>query len=111
MTQQDFLELLNKLEAEEHRLLDVKGMEYTQADNKENRLANFQRLAVELNDDPKKILWVYLKKHLDAILCYIKIGHTVSEESSFGRIKDARNYLALLAGLITEEQEKKLSQS
>jgi len=53
---------------------------------------------------PEVILWVYLKKHMDSILSYIRTGKVYSE-SIDGRITDARNYLFLLRALIEEKKE------
>jgi len=77
----------------------TKGKEYTQTD----RLDNFKRLGQELGVDPKVILWVYLRKHIDSISSFIKTGAVLSEPIQ-GRIKDARVYLLLLRGLIEEEE-------
>ena len=107
MLEKDFVVLLGEMEQDERAIMDVKGMEYTQGDAAKDRLANFYRLAAELDTDPKAILWVYLKKHLDSIVCYIKQGKEYSEEKIEGRIHDARNYLALLMALIKEQKASK----
>ena len=103
----DFLKLLTEMEDEEHRILGVKGMEYTQGDGDKDRLANFSRLAVELGIPSEMVLWIYMKKHLDSIICYIKNGKEFSEEKIEGRIHDARNYLALLNAMIREKKKEK----
>ena len=108
MLEKGFVEMLAAMEEEEHRILGTKGNEYTQGDQETNRFANFNRLADELGLDPKMVLWIYLKKHLDSIVCYIKKGKEFSEEKIEGRINDARNYLALLNGIIQEEKQKKV---
>ena len=105
MLGKDFEILLAKMEEEEHRILGTKGIEYTQNDYEKDRLANFYRLGNELGIDPKMICWVYLKKHIDSIVCYIKQGKEFSEESIEGRIHDARNYLVLLNGIIQEQKQ------
>ena len=106
MIEEDFLEMLKKMEDEEHAIMGTKGMEYTQGNLLKDRLANFYRIATELNIDPKVVLWVYLKKHLDSITCYIKHGKEFSNESIEGRIHDARNYLVLLNGIITQQKKE-----
>jgi len=78
----------------------TKGKEYTQTD----RLDNFKRLGKELGVDPKVILWVYLRKHIDSIASFIKTGGVLSEPIQ-GRITDARVYLFLLRGLIEEDKQ------
>jgi len=104
MLEKDFVVMLGKMEEEEHRIMGTKGIEYTAGDAEKDRLANFYRLAAELDTDAKAVLWVYLKKHLDSIVCYIKQGKEFSEEKIEGRIHDARNYLALLMAIIKEQK-------
>ena len=105
MKEKDFIEMLEKMETEEHRIMGTKGYEYTQGDAETDRLANFYRISEELSIDPKTVLWVYLKKHLDSIACFIKKGKEFSEEKIEGRIHDARNYLVLLNGIIQEQRK------
>jgi hypothetical protein len=107
MLEKDFLEMLEQMEAEEHKIMSCKGMEYTQGNLAEDRLSNFYRLGEELGVDPKLVLWIYLKKHLDSIVCYIKQDKEYSEEKIEGRIHDARNYLVLLNGIITQQKKEK----
>lgn len=101
MTIIEFDKFWNDLAAEERELLFKKGQEYSGMDN---RFRNFEKIGEELDMDPKKILWVYLHKHLDGIRAYIR-GEYTGIESIRGRIEDARNYLALLAGMIQEEED------
>ena len=106
MLEKNFVEMLTKMEEKEHTIMCTKGMEYTTGDQETNRFANFYRLGKELDLDPKMVLWIYLKKHLDSILCYIKKGKEYSEEKIEGRIHDARNYLALLNGIIIKQRKE-----
>ncbi len=101
MTLEQFDIFFMNMIKEEQDLLRRKGQEYS---GKEDRHANFKRLALQLKLPPEKILWVYLTKHLDGILSYIN-GDYAGSEPIRGRIEDARNYLALLAGMI-ESKEK-----
>lgn len=107
MIEKDFVDLLNQMEKREHEIMSTKGMEYTIGDLEKDRLSNFYRLGEELNLDPKMVLWIYLKKHLDSIVCYIKQGKEYSSESIEGRIHDARNYLVLLNGIIQQQKMDK----
>ena len=99
MTYEDAKNVLIKMHGEELAIAETKGREYTQGD----RLDNFKRLALEIGVNPKVVLWVYLKKHLDSIANYIKTGKVYSEPIE-GRIMDARVYLSLLRCLIEEER-------
>ena len=102
MTLNEFEKYYDELIEVEKKLLSSKGIEYS---GKEDRFSNFNKLGDELKLSREKVLWIYLKKHLDGILSYINGGYA-GGEPIFGRINDARNYLALLAGMI-EEKEKK----
>ena len=102
MTLNEFEEFYDELMEIEERLLRSKGIEYS---GKEDRFSNFNKLGKELQFPPEKIVWIYLKKHLDGILSYIN-GEYTGSEPIIGRIHDARNYLALLAGMIKEKEKK-----
>lgn len=101
MTPEKFVDFYKTLVEEEVKIFTDKGREYS---GNNNRFNNFQRLGQELELPPEKILWIYLKKHLDSILSYINLEKELSSEPIIGRINDARNYLALLAGMIQEKQ-------
>ena len=88
------IEIFKDLQAEENKILKTKGKEYS-GDN--NSLRNFIECGKELDLSKEEVLWVFLKKHMDAILSYIKQGKTLSDESIWGRILDARVYLGILA--------------
>ena len=102
MTLTEFEEYYDELIKMEKELLSRKGIEYS---GKEDRFSNFGKLENDLNLSREKILWIFLKKHLDGILSYINGGY-VGGEPIIGRINDARNYLALLAGMIKEKEKK-----
>jgi hypothetical protein len=109
MDERQFDELYQRMVAEENKIGQTKAKEYSRSGD---RLDNFKRLGKELDLDPKKVLWVYLKKHLDSIASYIRSGMVLSEPIE-DRIKDARVYLALLRGLVEEDKgaKKKVSLS
>jgi len=104
MLEKEFLEMLSRMEEEEHRIMGTKGMEYTAGDLQTDRLANFYRIGKEMNLDPKTVLYVYMKKHWDSVLCYLKTNKEFSEEKIEGRIHDLRNYLVLLNAIIQEQK-------
>lgn len=107
MQEKEFVELMDSMEKTEHDIMGVKGMEYTQGDLKTDRLANFYRIAKEINCDPKLVCYIYLKKHLDSIACFVKNNQEYSEEKIDGRINDARNYLVLLNAIIQEQKKER----
>lgn len=100
MTKQEFAkyqdDVFNKLK----ELRDAGQKEYAGG---EDAFGNFNRLAESLKMDRKKILWVYLMKHMDGITSFLN-GHISQRESVEGRINDAVIYLILLRGMITEEK-------
>ncbi len=87
---------------------DTKGKEYA---NSEDRFANFNRIAKDLGMTNTQVGWVYLRKHLDAIAYYCKVGHIGSTEPIRGRFIDAITYLTLMAGMVEEREHSDLSRS
>lgn len=102
MTKLEMAGVLKRLQEKENTFREAGQKEY--AHDEDNAFANFERIANQLGLDRKEVLYVYLFKHLDGIVSYIK-GHRSQRESVEGRILDARVYLALLAGMIQEEEE------
>lgn len=98
-------ELMRKMFDEEMITREAGQKEYSHDEG--NAFQNFQRLASDLKMDQKAVLWVYFRKHLDGILAYIN-GHKSQREDVRGRIKDARVYLALLRGMIEDEQAEQI---
>jgi hypothetical protein len=82
-------------------LRDAGQKEYAHAED--NAFGNFERLAADLRMAREKILWVYLRKHLDGILAWIN-GHRSQRESVHGRIQDAIVYLVLLDCMALERE-------
>lgn len=72
------------------------------AHDESNVFANFDRVSSSLQLDRKQVLLVYALKHWDGIVAYVD-GHKSQREDVRGRIKDLRMYLALLWGMIEEE--------
>ena len=106
MTIDEFDAFWEQMTGQEGQLLDQKGKEYS---GTEDRFRNFKRLSAELGISAEKVTWIYLKKHLDSILSFInhiEEPHYVSSlsEPIMTRCQDARNYLALLAGMIHEKE-------
>ena len=66
-----------------------------------NVFANFERVGNNLNINRKKVLLVYLLKHIDGICAYVD-GHKSQREDVRGRITDVIVYLCLLWGMIDE---------
>jgi hypothetical protein len=81
----------------------TKGEEYTVSD--EDKFKNFKSIAERLGLTPEMIALVYTLKHMDSIRNYVIHGKESSNEPIRGRIQDARNYLALLGGMIQERAD------
>jgi len=100
MTVKEFNEGRDKFIARMIEILDTKGPDYS---NSDDRLANFKRLAQLLGTTPLQIWAVYAMKHMDAIMTYAKSGKVASEEIT-GRFLDLANYAVLGAALVQEAQ-------
>lgn len=101
MNKDEMVKVMQQMFEEESAARTAGQKEY--ASGSENAFLNFETLAKELNLDRKMILWVFFRKHVDGIRAYIN-GHKSQREDVRGRIKDARVYLALLRGMIEEEE-------
>ena len=73
------------------------------ARQEDNAFANFERVADYINSDRKKVLMVYLLKHIDGIASFVN-GHKSQREDVRGRITDAIVYLCLLWGMIEDDK-------
>lgn len=80
-------------------LCRTKGVEYA---GTEDKLANFKKTAVECGLDPMQVLYIFMNKHYNAIQSYVR-NKKVFSEPIVGRIRDCQLYLALLEGLVLEE--------
>ena len=100
MNKTELAEVMNRTIQEIHDLREAGQNEY--AHGYDNAFANFERLAAKLNIDRKKVLLIYMEKHLDGITSAIN-GHLSQREPVTGRINDAIVYLILLKGMFIEE--------
>ena len=110
-TFEEFDVLLEKMQGLERAVGESKGREY----GLDYRTSNFHRLGEEVkvtcpkcgcrhSVGPFIILWVFLKKHLDAILSYVNGRRDGLSESIYGRILDTRVYASLFEALVEEER-------
>lgn len=84
-------------------IAETKGEEYAHSTD---RLANFKRQAMLLNQ-PALMVWaVYFMKHIDAIMSFVKTGREFSDEGIRGRFVDAITYLLLGYAIIKEKEEQ-----
>ncbi len=98
-TQKDVAAVMEKVVKEISFLRDAGQKEY--AHKEDSPFRNFETTSSELDMTREKVLWVYMKKHMDGILAYIN-GHRSQRESVNGRINDAIVYLILLRAMFEE---------
>ena len=84
------------------RTRDAGQKEYAQSED--NVFANFERIAKSVDTDRKKVLMVYLLKHIDGISSYVK-GHKSQRENIRGRLTDAIVYICLLWGMVEDNND------
>ena len=102
MNRADFLAHFKSRLLELYAITEKAHQEYADVNN---AFDNFDRLAVDLNIDRKKILWVYAKKHLDGIRTYLNDPTRASREPISGRISDVIVYMILLDAMIVDEMK------
>jgi len=100
MENKEFEELVGRARERQNKILRVKGKDYTAGDP--DRLANFKELAKELGVHPRVVWWIYFRKHISAIMAWIRTGK-VESEGLEGRFDDAINYLYLGEAVFKEE--------
>lgn len=100
MEHKKFDDLFKKMVEEETAIMCTKGPDYTR--NSPDKLANFKRAAEEIGITPEQVLYIYIKKHWDAVITYVKNGYLKGEPVE-SKIADIRNYLALLRALVEEK--------
>src|SRR5438874_13156479 len=83
------------------KLMVTKGKEYSLSGNDVN--SNFKRTGADIGLNPKIVLYIFMKKHFDAITNYIKTNK-IESEAIESRIADLINYGFILASLIEEER-------
>lgn len=104
MTHEEMHHTMSEMFEECNRLRSAGQREY--ARQTDNAFGNFERIAYWMKGIPinrKTVLMVYALKHLDGILSYLS-GHESQRENVRGRINDFVVYMALLRGMIDEEE-------
>lgn len=103
MKRENFQAFWLALKEREESILATKGEEYTQ--QSENRLSNFFRSAEECGVSPLQVCYIMLKKQVDALGSYAKIGRCFSQESVLERVSDVRNYALFFAAIAKELED------
>jgi len=105
MTSEEYKILRNTFLKETLKLSDSKRIEYTEGNQDDNVLWNFEHIAESTNLKPLQVLSVYLHKHLSSLKSYFKEGKEYSEPIE-GRISDIINYLLLMVAMLQKYKEK-----
>jgi len=79
-------------------ILNRKGSDYTVEGD---ALKEITQVAGHLAVTPEQVLWVYMYKHLAALLNYLQRG-ALQTESARERLRDIANYCALMSLFVTE---------
>lgn len=85
-------------------LIKRKNADYSQGEQKGDRIAAFKRIAKDIDITPEKAWAVLCQKHWGAVMKYVKDG-IVESEPIEGRITDIINYMILLAAIIEGKKE------
>lgn len=99
MTREDMADVMEETFKRLNALREAGQKEY--AHNEDNAFSNFERTGEDVKINRERVLWIFLKKHLDGIVAFLN-GHISQRESVHGRIDDAHVYLELLRGMIIE---------
>lgn len=103
MSNKEFHELMVNTFEKCQAIARSKGEDYTKGSK--DALANFKEGGIDINIDPKKVAWIFMNKHYQAITNYVKTGGQSESEPIDERIKDMINYLVLMYALIVEERQ------
>lgn len=91
-------------------ILRRKNADYSQGEQRRDRIAAFKRIARDIELPVRKAWAVFAQKHWGAIMRYVKDGRVDSEPIE-GRIDDMINYLVLFASIVDWEQRSEGSDS
>lgn len=86
-------------------MLRAKNADYSQNEQKGDRIAAFRRIARDIDLPMRKVWAVFAQKHWGAIMRFIKEGRVESEPID-GRIDDLINYSVLLGAIIADESRQ-----
>lgn len=82
-------------------IIRKKNADYSQGEQKGDRIAGFRKIAADMELPMRKVWGVFFSKHMQAIKKFLKDGYVESEPID-QRINDAINYLVLLGPIIEE---------
>ena len=104
MNKKEYDKLRTKFIEETLSLSDTKRIEYTEGNQNDNVLWNFDNISNNLGIKPIEVLSVYLSKHISSLFSYFKTKKTYSEPIE-ERVKDIINYLLLMVARIKRDKK------
>lgn len=104
MNKKEYDKLRTKFIEETLSLSDTKRIEYTEGNQNDNVLWNFDNISNNLGIKPIEVLSVYLSKHISSLFSYFKTKKTYSEPIE-ERVKDIINYLLLMVAMIKRDKK------
>jgi hypothetical protein len=89
---------------EQAQIMTDKGTSYSGVKDgeKKDRLANFKRIAADMDLTPMQVWLVYFLKHVDSVKTFVRTGH--ESEGFRSRALDIANYAILGAALVSEDE-------
>ncbi len=102
MSNKELYDLMSKTFDEAKMIAKSKGEDYTKGSL--DALANFKEGGEDVSIEAKKVCWIFMNKHYQAITNYVKTGGKSESEPFEMRIKDMINYLVLLLALDVEQK-------
>lgn len=87
-------------------MLRSKNKDYSQGEQKGDRIAAFRRIARDVDITMKQAWAVFCQKHWGAVMKFVKEG-TVESEPIDGRINDIINYMVLFGAIVDDERSTK----
>lgn len=82
-------------------IIRVKNADYSQNEQRGDRIAAFRRIARDIGVPMEKVWAVFAQKHWGAIMRFVKDGRVESEPIE-ERVNDLINYLVLLRAIIVD---------
>lgn len=86
-------------------LIKRKNADYSQGEQKGDRIAAFRRMAKDINLRMEQVWAVFAQKHWGAVMKFIKDGKVESEPIG-ERVNDLINYFVLLGAILDDRGDK-----
>ena len=83
-------------------MIRAKNADYSQGEQKGDRIAAFRRISKDIGVSMEKVWAIFCQKHWGAVMKYVKDG-ILESESIDGRINDIINYCVLLGAIIDDK--------